>query len=228
MIKHFNMKQLLFSTILTFVLCISTHGAFAVGGNGERVNLRGTLFAHIYNYEGSPYLLNDWKQGKIELENGQTAYGINVKYSILTGDIVFFNDTLKRQFTVDNETVKSFTIYDRPDSLYFEKHTGDDLGYRLKNSDFVQILYNDNTKLMVKHTVDILAANELKAKDKIVHRKRYFIQGSGKLSEIKPTLRSVIQQYPEQKKELRKILAEHDLKNKSIADIVFLMGYVNR
>jgi hypothetical protein len=222
------MKQLLFSTILTFVLCISTHGAFAVGGNGERVNLRGTLFAHIYNYEGSPYLLNDWKQGKIELENGQTAYGINVKYSILTGDIVFFNDTLKRQFTVDNETVKSFTIYDRPDSLYFEKHTGDDLGYRLKNSDFVQILYNDNTKLMVKHTVDILAANELKAKDKIVHRKRYFIQGSGKLSEIKPTLRSVIQQYPEQKKELRKILAEHDLKNKSIADIVFLMGYVNR
>lgn len=221
------MKHLI---IIFFVagFVFSTLTSLSVGNNGEKVNLKGTLFTHPNNYEGSPYLFSDWKLCNINLDNGQKAYDIKVKFNILNGDLVFYHDTLKNLFVADPISIKSFTIYNTPnDSLYFEKYEGDGLSYRLKNGEFVEFLYNGNLKFMLKHTASISVANELNAKDKIFPRKRYFIKNNEQIIEIKPSIKSVIKNYTAHKKELRKYVNEHHLKNKLVHDIASLIEHID-
>ncbi|HPR60855.1 MAG TPA: hypothetical protein PLF35_07915, partial [Prolixibacteraceae bacterium] len=144
--------------------------------NGEKVNIIGILYKHPNNYEGSPYLFPDWKNGKVYLNNGQTADNLQLKFSILSGELIFYHETLKKLFVVDPISINAFSIYNNADSLFFIKYEGENLNYRLKNGDFVEILYSGQIKFMLKHTANISIANELNSKDKIFARKRYFIQ----------------------------------------------------
>ena len=197
--------------------------------NGNKVELQGILYIHPNIYEGSIYLHREWLSGNITLENGTTAYDIKLKYNILSGDLIFYHETLSKLYVTDRNILHSFTLNQgKPDSLYFIKYNGEGMGFRLKKSDYVELLHNGNLKFMIKHTANISAANELNTKDKVFPRKYYFIEKEGQLHEIKPRVRSVIKLFPDRRSEIKHIAAEHHLHNKSVTDIAKLIKLMDQ
>ena len=89
----------------------------------ENVKLTGRSYNYPIGLEGTPYLFDDWKIGNLLLENGKVAGGVKVKVNIINNDLVFYNEELKRVFTIDKETIKNFTIkLGTEDSLFFIKY----------------------------------------------------------------------------------------------------------
>ncbi|MBN2263347.1 MAG: hypothetical protein JW735_10560 [Prolixibacteraceae bacterium] len=220
------MKQI---TLLLLIAIFGLQSLNTLGNNnGEKVNIVGILYNHPNNYEGSPYLFPDWKNGKVYLSNGQTAENLQLKFSILSGDLIFYHETLKKLFVVDPISINAFTIYNNTDSLFFKKYEGENLSYRLKNGDFVEMLYNGQIKFMLKHTANISVANELNSKDKIFPRKRYFIQIGENTFETKAKINAVSKLFPESKKEIKRFVNEQHLKRKSLPDIVQLLKYIDK
>jgi hypothetical protein len=190
----------------------------------QQVNLYGILFYQPHGLDGSPYLSNDWHIGNVKLINGEEATLVKMKFNILTNDLVYYNEHFKNLFTADKQTVESFVIKkDRPDSMLFIKYHGPELGYKLKNNDFVHLAHAGKIKLFVKYSADVSEANDITSRDKIYPRYNYFIVHNEELTELKLNLKSFIKAFPEHKKEIRKLGAAIHFRNKSLTDLTRLL-----
>lgn len=195
--------------------------------NGEKVNIQGVLYQAPLNFEGLPYLFTDWVNGNLSLEEGKTVYNVKLKFNILNGSLIFYHDFLRKLYTVDANTVKSFTLKSNsPDSLYFEKYNNKDFGFKLKTNDFVEVLHQGEIKFYIKHTATISTANELNSKDKIFPKKRYFIHTNEFISDVKPSIKSVTKVFGNQKRVYRQLASKNHLKNKSLTDISKLLSLI--
>lgn len=190
----------------------------------KKVDLYGILFYQPNGLDGSPYLLKEWTSGSVVLFNGQEAVNVRMKFNIISNDLIYYNENFRNLFIADRNTVTSFILNKgRNDSLYFIKYDDEELGYRLKKGDFVQLHYNGKNKLLTKYSADITQANDLTSRDKVHPRNYYFIQTGENPTEIKLNLKSVIKVFPEHKKELKKIAASIKFRNKSITDLIRLI-----
>lgn len=226
-IKTKNYKA--FTILLAFISIFISNYAIAnkSSNNDEKVNIQGVLYHALNKYEGSPYLFDKWVNGNLYLENGKTAYDIKLKFNILNGSLIFYHEVHRKLYTVDQNTVKSFTLKSNSsDSLYFEKYNNEDFGFKLKTNEFVQVLHQGEIKFYIKHTSTISVANELNSKDKIFPKKRYFIHTNEFICDVKPSIKSVTKVFGNKKRIYRQLASKNHLKNKSLADISKLLSLI--
>lgn len=217
---------------LLFVLFSVTISAFAVGGDEipkEDVQLMGKIYRFPTGLEGCPYLSIDWQQTSVYLENGKVATDIKGRFDILNNDLIFYNESLKRVFVAEKDFVNSFVLYPgTPDSLFFFKYQGEDVGYRLKNNDFVHALYRGKINFFVKHLADVVRANNVGAKDEIFPKNFYFVQIGDNTYSFKPRYKYVYQIFPKKRKEIRKLISENKIRKATENNLKVLFSLIEK
>lgn len=221
------------SFFIPFLLFISivltgknTFAQFANVQGDQQVDLYGILFYQPHGLDGSPYLYNEWNTGNVILENGLEATAVRMKVNILSNDLVYYNEHFKNLFIADKATVHSFVLKkDRPDSMMFIKYQGPELGYKLKNKDFVHLVHQGKITLLAKYSADVSEANDITSRDKIYPRNNFFILYNNKLTELKLSQKSLIKTFPEHKKEIRRLATSIHFRNKSLSDMNRLIDF---
>jgi hypothetical protein len=224
-VKIKKARKVLFFTILFFPVWLQA----SAEQRTENVRLIGKLYIYQSSKDGNPHLFETWQRASITLENGAVATDVKVKLNVITNDLLFYNEELRSVFLIDKETVTSFTLNSgTPDSMLFVKYRGDDVGFKLKENDFIQVLVYGTMSLYLKHKADVYSATELNTKDKIVHYKLYFIQGRSKIVSVKPKPGSIYPFFPETKKEVRKLARSHRLTSSNSKSLKELIDLINK
>lgn len=193
----------------------------------EKVNLTGKLYMHPVGLDGSPYLIEDWIDTDLFLENGQVAKNIKTKLNLIDNDLIFYNDGLLRVFTIDKETINKFKYkVGNSDSTLFIKYTGKELGYRLKSNQFVEVAYDNRIRLIIKHFAEVISPNDLSSKKKVYSKKSYFLIINDTPQEIKLRYRYIYKIFPEKKKEIRKLIKENKLRKQNISNFNKLLRII--
>jgi hypothetical protein len=225
--KRFQHKIMLFSGLI-----ILTLSAFASGEKEypqENVKITGRYYNYPIGLEGSPYLHEEWQAGNLNLENGKTANNVKIKFNIITNDLIFYNEALKRVFIVDKATIKSFVMNPgRSDSLYFIKYNGPGVGFKLKTNDFVHVLSQGKINFFVKHLADVIDANDINSKNRVYPKNFYFFSGENNTDEIKLDYRSVYNLFPSKKKELKKLIIENKIKRANENNLIKLFKLIEK
>lgn len=119
----------------------------------RRCSVDGQNLSFLYRIRGLPLFGRRLaQQVDIALQNGKVATNVKCRFNIVSNDLLFYNESLKRVFIAEKDFVTSFTIdAGNADSLFFFKYNGSDVGYRLKNDDFVHSLYKRKINFFVKH-----------------------------------------------------------------------------
>jgi hypothetical protein len=193
------------------------------------VKLSGRSYLYPIGLEGDPYLFSEWSTATIRLENGQVAEGEKVKLNIITNDLIFYNEELKRIFVIDKETVKSFTINPgSSDSLFFIKYRGESVGYKLKENDFIHVLKFGVINFYVKDLADVVNATDINSKDKIYPKKYYFLERNHSTVQIALNYRAIYKYIPTKRKEIKKLITSNKLSRSSELNIIKLIGLINQ
>ena len=193
----------------------------------EKVNLSGKLYMNPAGLDGSPYLIEDWTDTDLYLENGQIAKNVKTKLNLIDNDLIFYNDGVSRVFAIDKETINKFKYkVGNSDSTLFIKYTGKELGYRLKNNQFVEVAYNNRICLLIKHFAEVISPNDLSSKKKVYSKRSYFLIINDIPQEIKLRYRSLYNIFPEKKKEIRKIIKDNKLRKQNIGNFNKLLKLI--
>ena len=132
-------------TTFVFLLFLTTHLSLAQsnGGNGS---VLGTLDPNFLNndlvfntelykdYEGSPYLLDEFKEGCLYFYNGTELCDVKVNYDAHQNSIVVQKDNTKELSYIKSEFVKSFKAGDYD---YQKLSLGDDFP-----KSYVKVIYS--------------------------------------------------------------------------------------
>ncbi|HPR32346.1 MAG TPA: hypothetical protein PLK12_09630 [Prolixibacteraceae bacterium] len=223
------MKKYFFTWMLVSTLAWA-QCEISSGTNAPQENTRLYGIAYIFpvGLEGSPYLYDDWQDGKILLENGETAERVPIRFNRITNDLVFYNKELLKVFRADKATIHSFDFLD-PDgkNRLFIKYTGEEVLYRLQKNDLIEVLHEGHISLYVKHFSEIIASNDLHARDKIHPSTFYFLKVGDQTVEVRKNIRSVFRYFPGNKKEIKKWLAQNQLTRRSEKSFTRLVEWMN-
>jgi hypothetical protein len=210
-----------------FILIVGN--AFGAGSRPQdKVRLTGSAYVFPLGLEGTPYLNQDWSFADIVLENGMVAVDEKVKFNMVTNDLIFYNEDLKRIFILDKETVKEFRIKNGKETTNtFVKYLGSAVGFKLKTNDFVEFLAGDQLRFNVRHSADIVEANDVNSKNKVYPKKYYYVEFDGKATPVNLRLRSIYRLFPGQKKNIKQLVHQNKLKRSGEKNVKKLIDLLN-
>lgn len=195
----------------------------------ENINLTGKFYAYPIGLDGSPYLQSEWQVGNLNLENGKTAYNVRIQFNIISNELIFYNESLKRVFIADKGTIHSFVMNpESADTLFFMKYSGPEVGYKLKKDDFVHVLSQGKINFMVKHSANVINATESNARDKVYPKDFYFINFNNQTLETKISYRTVYSLFPSKKKEIKKMISENRIRKATEDNLIKLFKVINK
>jgi hypothetical protein len=226
--KRININNILPLFILTLATLHCTAGE-EKGLQQEKTKLYGKIYYYPLGLEGSPYLNKDWQIGDIALENGKVANDIKIRLNIIQNELVFYNEPLLKVFTIDKNTLNSFSMKPAPGATprHFIKYTGEEIGFKLRKNDLIELLYSGNITLYVKHLADVISSNDLNSKNKVYPKQFYFLKVNGKVVEIRGNTRSVIKYFPDNKREIKKIINANRLRKRGEQNLVKLIRLID-
>ncbi|MCF8357213.1 MAG: hypothetical protein K9H26_00540 [Prolixibacteraceae bacterium] len=195
----------------------------------EKTKLYGKIYYYPLGLEGSPYLNKDWQIGNIVLESGKVANEIKIRLNIIQNDLVFYNESLLKVFTIDKNTLRSFSMKTAPGATphRFIKYTGEEIGFKLRKNDLIEVLHEGNITLYVKHLADVINSNNLNSKNKVYPKEFYFLKVNGKVVEIRGNARSVIKYFPDNKREIKKMIKANRLRKRGEQNLVKLIALID-
>ena len=78
--------------------------------NAEKI--RGNRFLPDATYLGTPFIFENFLNGKIELEDGTMIENLRLKYNNYRDELICYNSAISTQIVVDKISVNSFTLTD--------------------------------------------------------------------------------------------------------------------
>lgn len=212
--------------VLLLTLCfLQSQAKDEKGLQQEKAKLYGKIYYLPLGLDGSPYLHEEWETGDINLVNGDVAYDIKIRLNIIENDLVFYNEELFRVFTIDKNMLSSFTMREQPGApiCNFIKYTGEEIGFRLQKNDLIEVLYEGNISLYVKHLADVIDSNDLNSKSKVYPKEFYFLKIGETIVEVRDNARSVLKYFPENKREIKKIIVANNLRKRNEHNLLKLV-----
>lgn len=223
------MKTVLFQTIFLLFGILLLFSKNLDAGTGSETKVYGIAYHRIYNYEGSPYIDENWLDGRITLYNGQISDVHLLKYNLLTDELIFFHPDHQRMYLADRNSVKGFSLFSpASDTLYFERYQGLPSGFKLTSDSYVQSLYQGTIRLFVRHQAKVDKANRLNERNRVYAENYYFIMIENRPNEVRLKLRSVLRLFPEIKQEIRRKSNLMSFRNNSEEDMITLVEWIDQ
>lgn len=179
--------------------------------------LTGTVFVLSSKSNSNYFLQKDWADGSITLIDNDVFDGLKLRYNAFEDKLVVYNDNLRSLFTADKERVKSFTVKTSEGEHKFVKYYYN--GFP-KGDRYFEVLYSGGR--------DFLAFREIVEektrpfvdkfgimKDTRFQGKTTYFMYSPKtgFQKIRLRRRSVLTVFPENKREIRRLLRRNKVNN---------------
>jgi hypothetical protein len=120
--------------------------------NSERI--KGARFIPYVTYQGNPFLSVGFMPGSIEMSDGPTISGLQLRYSTYQDELIYYNTDVSTQIIVDKDNLKGFYITDENGV----KHTFRQKAYDgpMPGNRFFEVLSEGEVTLLVHRKVLLL------------------------------------------------------------------------
>jgi hypothetical protein len=214
--------------IILFILLLQWVASAQYSGlNNENLNhnsnrLQGKLTGQVYylslTSNANYFLQQDWVEGTITLKDGDVFEGLRMRYMAYGDELIAYNSNISALFIVDKNTVKQFTFKTLLSSGNFAERKFinlDSLDVFLDRTYFEE-LYSGTVKLLVFYQIEETKISpyvdrsgkmsDTEFKLKTIY---YLLTDSIGLTRIQLKNRSLFTLYPENKKEIRRLLRQN-------------------
>ncbi|MFP4489287.1 MAG: hypothetical protein ACLFN1_08290 [Bacteroidales bacterium] len=177
-------------------------------------------------YDGSPYLLDEFRDAEIYLKNGRQYEDVPMNYNIHNDDFEFMMDDISYSLG-NNNIVKNIRVGDR--DFYYRNYTYNSA--RIKG--YLELVADGDYKIFKKHRV---IYTEPKATRGYVEaqparfsprRPDYFIELTDGNIVYFNKLKEIADLLPENSDKLKDYIRDNRLKARREEDIITLAGYIN-
>jgi hypothetical protein len=199
--------------------------------------LTGEAFIEKKGYKGEQFFNIDWMESEILLSTGEEIYGEKLKYNGLLDELIWVNTTSYRQFKVDKSFISDFWLKNGTgNSNHFKRinvneqkdvHSSDifaEVGVEGKVSLFIQrrIKVVDEETIFQNGTLYLLESLGTKPLYYIKTPSNHYLL----LNRIRKN--SFLNLFPEQKKDIAKIMKENHLNLKTENDLIKLIEMLDK
>ncbi len=180
------------------------------------------LLKKYEEYEGSPFMYDEWKKGSVKLKNGKSYSDLDLKYDAAE-DRVLFKDKLGNTYKFD-DPVSEFEINDL---LFRSGYAANES--RTENS-FYQVLVDGGTQLLKRINKTI---TEQKTYGSAVLKKQFqstesfYMVKAGEIRKIKKDKKAIYEVLGNKAAEMDNYIASNKLNLKIDNDMAMLISYYN-
>ena len=107
--------------------------------------LTGELYVPGRFYEGEQFLYDQWRNGKIYFESGDSIDNINLMFNTNSNKVIYLNTNSMKMVAIDTTAISGFTIIDQNIKRHFNKLY---FGIYPKGMRFFEVLYSGRTTLL--------------------------------------------------------------------------------
>lgn len=185
------------------------------GSNRLQGKLRGEIYRISAVSNDLFFLQKEWKDASITLMDGDVFENVRLRYLAYGDEIIAYNDNVRTLFKIDKETVKEFSYKNEGtnEEIKFIKFCSPGVA---KGCKYYQELYSGNSKLLAFHYVEEIKVNPYTDKSGILRDSEFKLNTSYFLSndthnllKIQRKRRSFVKNFPEHKKEIKRILRKN-------------------
>lgn len=213
------------------LLCLLLIAFIDLKSQDREVNVKaGTIpgvevFNRGSDTKGSPYLIEDWVMGGVNLNGSLYHVNQKVKYDIYRDELLIQYPKSAKLMLVPTERINAFNIY---------TNDGDTLRFKNIDQSFYEILLDGSVTLLTSYNKYLLEADKggsysTRADNEIVAGKNKFYLriGNGELNQIKMSLKSISSMLPEYTQVLKTFVKKNSLNLKEKEDLIKLIAYHN-
>jgi hypothetical protein len=211
------MKIIIISLALTALISTSSSGQIYL----QDVEGKPIIEKTNSDITGSPFLNDEFINGKVTLTNGKKYENVALKYSAYKDELYFKNPK-------DNSLL-SFVVAVKEFELSGLKYiTGLPAVDNFTEKSFYVLLTNGKTKLLVKNYKTILQSkpyNSPTIEKKFEDYKSYYIFKDGIMKRFKPSKKEFMQIFAEKSSEIDSYLKKEEIDFKNNADLAKVFEY---
>lgn len=221
-----NVKSKIFTLFLVLITIVGKGQKTGLYWNNLNENsnrLQGKITGEVYYLdvvEGKYHFYHDkWYNGSIVLTDGDVIENMKLRYMSFSDKLIAYNDAIRSLFIVDKDIVDTFYIDSEKIKQKFVRiyYDGTPDGHR-----YFEVLYSGTRLLLVYHTIIVKKIRPYKNEFGILSDTEYekdktyylYSQSSG-FERIKISRRSLYHVFPDQKKEIKKVLRENKIEYKN-------------
>jgi len=124
-----------------------------INPNWDAQKIKGVRQFPYPPYEGTPFLTDTWRPGKIEFTTGEVADSVYLKYSSFKDEVVYYNKAAGAQINIDKESLNGFAFADTDGrNRLFRKQRFDNSS---KGERYFEILSDGQTALLAYRKVEL-------------------------------------------------------------------------
>jgi hypothetical protein len=206
---------------------------FSMADNSSIGKLTGTKYNYALRGNLNYFYHSDWFKGTITTSDGDVHTGYSLRYDAFNDELVAVNIRVKGIFVVDKFSVKSFTVDVPGFGLQnFRKLLLNEFG---QNEHYFEVLYDGKVALMSRTRITehkkSIYKNKLGELDDREYRldKQYFLlQPDHALLSIFPGRKSILNLFPEQKKEIRQLFRRNRIDDYSLNGIPRIIALLDQ
>lgn len=201
------------------------------------LRLTGESFTAPTGYMGKQYFKHEWFEGRILLTNGELVANKQLQYSGLVDELIWRNSANQRTFKLDKFSVDEFWLEERKDSSYhFKRINTVESRTGFPTDIFAEVALEGRFSLYIYRRINVTDIVIRKDKEADFYFKRiepqpeyYLKQPSGKYVSVKKANQSsFLQLFPDEKKDIRKLLRENDLYISNEQDLIGAIELLNK
>ncbi len=193
-------------------------------GNSTGIRLTGDKYQFSLTHNANYFYHTVWNEGTLTTRDGETHPVVGVRYDAFNDEVVVYNDHVKGLFVVDKYAITGFSVMAPGEGVQtFRKMA---IGTTGKSERFLEVLYEGEVTLFRSNRIfkrkTALYRNKLGQLDNqvydLVHV--YFICTDDQvLKRINPGRKSILSQFPDQKKQVRRLLRSYQISDYSLNGI---------
>lgn len=171
--------------------------------------------------KGDPYFLEDWAEAVVYAANGNQYVEVLLKYDLVSEKLYFHIPEIDQSYQLDM-AIDSFTFVGQDGDKHFVKQADGKFYERLVNGTDHRLYKRINKHITVSRPYN--AADKIQT---VVEKTHYFCERQGQLERIQPSLRSVLQLFPDRSDEAAAFIKENRINVKNEEDLIKLFTFYN-
>jgi len=235
------MKYTLYLAVL--LICTSVNAQTNVPVKAPEVKttfspkLTGETYIEKKGYKGEQFFNKDWLESDILLTTGEEIHGENLKYNGLLDELIWVNTSSYQQFKLDKSFISDFWLKNETGSTNHFKRINVNEQKDVHSSDiFAEVGVEGKVSLFIQRRIIIVGEENiyrngtLYLSESIGEKPLYYIKTPSNhyliLSRIRK--KAFLNLFPEQKKDIAKIMKENHLNLKTESDLIQLIIMLNK
>ncbi len=203
----------------------------------SQTKLTGETYFEKKGYKGEQFFNKAWMKSDILLSTGEMVLGEKVKYNGLFDELIWGNAAINQQFKLDKLLINEFWLKNEQGQItHFKRITINKLpSSNLRSDFFAEVQAEGKLSLYIQRKISIVDIDNVTI-DGILRRQEtiratpvYYLKLPSDsyilLDKIK--LKSFMQLFPDQKKQIDKLMKNNSLKLKTEKDLVKLIKLLN-